>query len=105
MRIMTKEMGTTGKLSQTQRASLIARLRQGRNNVPTGISRRQAGIDVIPLSFGQEQLWFIDQLAPGLPTYNIAGALRFAGPLETEALAGAIDALVARHEVLRTRLI
>jgi amino acid adenylation domain-containing protein len=102
---MTKEMGTTGKLSQTQRASLIARLRQGRNNVPTGISRRQAGIDVIPLSFGQEQLWFIDQLAPGLPTYNIAGALRFAGPLETEALAGAIDALVARHEVLRTRLI
>lgn len=92
-------------LSDAHRASLVARLRRGRENAPAGIPRRPAGMQQVPLSFGQEQLWFIEQLAPGLPTYNIAGMLRFTGALDTAALARAVDALVERHEVLRTRLI
>lgn len=92
-------------LSDSQRASLLARLRRGREHAPGGIPRRPAGLDELPLSFGQEQLWFIDQLAPGLATYNIAGVFWFAGALDTAALARAMDTLVQRHEILRTRLV
>jgi amino acid adenylation domain-containing protein/non-ribosomal peptide synthase protein (TIGR01720 family) len=56
----------------------------------------------LPLSFGQERLWFLDQLQPGLAVYNIHSALRLAGPLDVPALAAALAAIVARHEILRT---
>ena len=93
-------------LSDSQRALLAARLRQGRpDGGGTGIPRRRPGLAEIPLSFGQEQLWFIDQLAPGLATYNIAGAIRLTGELDPAALQSAVNALVARHESLRTRLV
>ena len=54
------------------------------------------------LSFAQQRLWFLDQLEPGRPTYNTPLALRFLGPLEPGALAAALTAIVARHEVLRS---
>jgi amino acid adenylation domain-containing protein len=79
-------------------------LRRGRAAAPSGIPRRAPGTEV-PLSFGQEQLWFIDQFAPGLSTYNIPAGLRLSGPLDREALQRAVDAFVARHETLRTRLV
>jgi len=55
-----------------------------------------------PLSFSQQRLWFLDQLEPGRPTYNSPLVLRLSGPLAPEALADALSAIVARHEVLRT---
>jgi amino acid adenylation domain-containing protein len=58
----------------------------------------------LPLSFGQEQLWYLDQLTPGSPLYNIPVDLRFTGPLDEAALAGALRDLAGRHEVLRSRL-
>src|SRR5262245_59007018 len=54
------------------------------------------------LSFSQERLWFLEQLEPGRATYNVPLALRLSGPLDIEALQKALDALAARHEVLRT---
>ncbi|OLE26728.1 MAG: hypothetical protein AUG44_12110 [Actinobacteria bacterium 13_1_20CM_3_71_11] len=89
-------------LTDAQRAALAARLRKGRD--ATAIPRRSPDLTELPLSSGQEQLWFIDQFAPGLPTYNITGAVRIAGPLDVQALNDALDAVVARHETLRTRL-
>src|SRR3984957_8940002 len=59
----------------------------------------------LPLSFAQEQLWFIDRFAPGQGTYNLPHAIRLSGPLDTAALGRAIDQLAARHETLRTRLV
>ncbi|WP_051947941.1 non-ribosomal peptide synthetase [Streptomyces scabiei] len=55
-----------------------------------------------PLSFGQERLWFLDQLAPGLGVFNEYVALRLTGPLDLAALDAALVGLVARHEALRT---
>jgi amino acid adenylation domain-containing protein len=54
------------------------------------------------LSFGQERLWFLDQLDPGSPAYNIPLVVRIEGPLVPEALARALTEVVRRHEVLRT---
>ncbi|MGM9334861.1 non-ribosomal peptide synthase/polyketide synthase [Streptomyces murinus] len=56
----------------------------------------------LPLSFAQQRLWFLDRLRPGDPRYNSAVAVRFTGPLDQEALGGALAAVVARHEALRT---
>jgi amino acid adenylation domain-containing protein len=55
-----------------------------------------------PLSFAQEPLWFLDQLVPGNPFFNMPSAYRLAGPLDVEALRRAFDEIVERHDVLRT---
>ncbi|HRC87853.1 MAG TPA: sulfotransferase, partial [Thermoanaerobaculia bacterium] len=56
----------------------------------------------LPLSFAQQRLWFLQQLEPASPAYNIANAVRFRGPLGVAHLASAFDRLRQRHEVLRT---
>jgi amino acid adenylation domain-containing protein len=57
--------------------------------------------DRLPLSFGQERLWFLEQLEPSA-LYVIGSALRIQGPLDEGALERALSAIVQRHEVLRT---
>ena len=56
----------------------------------------------LPLSFAQQRLWFIDQLEPGTPTYNISSAVRLSGRINVDALQSSLDEIVRRHEVLRT---
>ena len=69
--------------------------------VNRGIPRRtQPG--PIPLSFGQQRLWFLDQLEPGNPAYNIPAAIRLTGPLNVSALTESLNELVRRHETLRS---
>jgi amino acid adenylation domain-containing protein len=63
---------------------------------PTG------GMTPVSLSFSQEALWFLDQLTPGQPTFNVTAALRVLGRLDKTALERSVNELVARHESLRT---
>jgi amino acid adenylation domain-containing protein/non-ribosomal peptide synthase protein (TIGR01720 family) len=56
----------------------------------------------LPLSFGQERLWFLDRLTPGGAAYNVPVAIRLRGALDAAALAGAFGEIVRRHESLRT---
>ncbi len=67
---------------------------------------RPRPLDQAPtLSFSQQAMWFLDQLAPGLPTFNITAAAKVVGPLDLSALEKALTALVDRHEVLRTSFV
>uniref|UniRef100_UPI0011609DC7 non-ribosomal peptide synthetase n=1 Tax=Streptomyces humi TaxID=1428620 RepID=UPI0011609DC7 len=61
--------------------------------------------DDLPLSFGQQRLWFLDQLAPNSAEYNLPLRLHFDHPLDVAALQTALDAVLVRHEALRTRLV
>jgi amino acid adenylation domain-containing protein len=63
---------------------------------------RRARTSPYPLSPGQRRLWFFRELAPELPLYNEAEAVRLRGELDIGAMQQALDAVVARHEVLRT---
>ncbi|HVK98394.1 MAG TPA: amino acid adenylation domain-containing protein, partial [Dongiaceae bacterium] len=57
---------------------------------------------VLPASYAQARQWFLWQLEPQSTAYHISGALKLQGPLDVEALKACFDALVARHESLRT---
>ena len=56
------------------------------------------------LSFAQEQLWFLDQLAPGRTIYNILMVWRLHGPLRVDLLQRCLNLVVARHESLRVTI-
>ena len=56
----------------------------------------------LPLSFSQERMWFIHQLQPDSPAYNIGGLTRLTGPLDLAALEYSFDEITKRHEALRT---
>jgi amino acid adenylation domain-containing protein len=67
------------------------------------VKREGQGEVRLPLSFAQQRLWFLDQLVPNNPFYNIPGAVRLEGGLDLEALERVINEIIRRHEVLRTR--
>ncbi|MBW4677268.1 MAG: amino acid adenylation domain-containing protein [Desmonostoc geniculatum HA4340-LM1] len=58
-----------------------------------------------PLSFAQQGLWFINQLTPDTPTYNIPIIINFKGCINLTALQDSLNEIIRRHEVLRTSFI
>jgi amino acid adenylation domain-containing protein len=56
----------------------------------------------LPLSYAQQRLWFIDQLEPGSPLYNISAMYRMRGALNVAALEKTLNEIIRRHESLRT---
>ncbi|MEU3457364.1 amino acid adenylation domain-containing protein [Micromonospora sp. NPDC006766] len=55
------------------------------------------------LSFGQERIWFTEQLTPGTAAYVVHATVRLRGPLDVDLLRAALDATAARHDSLRMR--
>ncbi|MGP0067609.1 MAG: amino acid adenylation domain-containing protein [Isosphaeraceae bacterium] len=93
-------------------APTVAGLAERVEAVRRGAARREvariepaARVSPLSLSFSQEALWFLDQLAPGQPTFNVTAAVRIAGPLDLGALQRSLDELVRRHESLRTTFV
>ena len=65
------------------------------------LSKKQSK-QVFPLSLAQQRLWFLDQLNPGNPAYNVPFALHLRGNLNPRALRMGVRDLVQRHQILRT---
>ncbi|HEX7772374.1 MAG TPA: condensation domain-containing protein, partial [Pyrinomonadaceae bacterium] len=80
----------------------LLREKKGLENKANAISQAAAGADHYPLSFAQQRLWFLDQLFPGSPLYNIPTFIRASGRLNLKALEKTFSEIVSRHKVLRT---
>jgi natural product biosynthesis luciferase-like monooxygenase protein len=89
-------MSTTTLLGEAprgaaERRALLARLLD-----------KRADDETFPLSFSQQRLWFLHELQPDVPVYNVPLAWSLHGTLDVPALGRALDTLVERHEALRT---
>src|SRR5437870_2680595 len=85
-----------------ERQALLDRLLRGKaNGAATGIPRR-TGQRPASLSPGQERLWFLDLMAPGMATYTMPFGLRLTGRLDLRALWRSLEGIIRRHETLRT---
>lgn len=92
-------------LSPAKRSMLEKRLRADRPETPSPrIPLRKRG-EHPPLSFAQQRLWFLEQLEPGGGHYNLPLVLRLNAPVDAGLLEAAINDIVARHEILRTRFV
>ncbi|MCY2927297.1 MAG: condensation domain-containing protein, partial [Planctomycetota bacterium] len=88
-------------LSAAKRELLARRMRRVAAESAEPIPPRE-GDAPVPLSPMQERLWLMEQIHGGRPAYNLSQAFRLRGPLDAAALGRAFEALVVRHESLRT---
>ena len=91
------------QLTPAKRALLEMRLKgkapQQVLNQTIGRRPEESGV---PLSFAQQRLWFLHQMAPKSTAYNMPTALRLKGVLNASTLAAAFSKVIDRHEILRT---
>ncbi|WP_339468641.1 amino acid adenylation domain-containing protein [Pseudomonas capeferrum] len=93
-------------LTVEQRQQILAKMQAtGQSFRLLPIVPARQGLARIPLSFAQQRLLFLWQLEPDSPAYNVPMAVRLKGALELTVLQQALDALVSRHESLRTRFV
>ncbi|HYO51823.1 condensation domain-containing protein, partial [Archangium sp.] len=87
------------KLAERQQAPQVAQ------ETPPAHRPVRAPSEPSPLSFAQQRLWFLDRMEPGTPLFNIPAMFRLGGPLDVQAMERGFNALVERHESLRTRFL
>jgi hypothetical protein len=91
------EIPTVAELAASIERAL--RVGQGLDDAPITCAPRQADL---PLSFAQQRLWMLDQLAEGRPVNTVPLAVRLTGPLDVAALGRSLNEVIRRHEILRT---
>ncbi|HET8840841.1 MAG TPA: condensation domain-containing protein, partial [Ktedonobacteraceae bacterium] len=82
-------------LSAQMKKAMLARM----------LSNKTGSARVMPLSYAQQRLWFLAQLAPENPFYNVPLVLRLSGRLQIWALERSLHEIVRRHETLRTTFV
>ena len=81
-------------------AQLAPRIGEGSAGLPPLVAGQRPA--VVPLSFAQSRMWFLNRFEGGVATYNMPTAFRISGALDVEALGEALTDVVGRHESLRT---
>lgn len=93
-------------LSPEQLELLSRRLqRENRAALQAQPITRRSNSHALPLSFAQQRIWFIDQWEPGSAAYNVPAAIHLKGHVNVLTLGQSLNAVVARHEALRTRFV
>ncbi|NOG44271.1 MAG: amino acid adenylation domain-containing protein [Calditrichaeota bacterium] len=82
---------TLAQLSPEKRKLLELKLKQ-----------KGSKVNSFPLSYAQQRMWFLDQMYPGSPLYNIPVAWKINGPLDVSLFKKAVNEIIKRHEILRT---
>ena len=91
------------RLSEAKRLLLEKRIKgQVKPAAPKNAIRRVGGGPVYPMSFAQERLWFLDQMEPGNPFYNLPAAVLVSARIDVPTLERAFTEILRRHEALRT---
>src|SRR4051812_20172481 len=100
---MKSALSSPSQFSAAKQLLLEKRLQSAKARANTGSSIPRVARDRhLPLSFAQQRLWFLDQLTPASPVYNIWEIVRLKGPLDLSALEWSLSEIVRRHESLRT---
>ncbi|TFY89458.1 amino acid adenylation domain-containing protein [Pseudomonas nabeulensis] len=73
----------------------------GQRNQQTAIAKVDRS-QAVPLSYSQQRMWFLWQMEPDSPAYNVGGMARLRGVLDVGRFEAALQALIMRHETLRT---
>ncbi|MBW8852646.1 MAG: amino acid adenylation domain-containing protein [Xanthomonadales bacterium] len=91
-------------LSPEKRAQLMQQLakRAAETAVPQTEIGRRPRPPRLPLSSAQQRLWILDQFDPGNSVYNVTSLMRLQGTLDVDVLQRCLDAILVRHESLRT---
>jgi len=88
-----------------RKQEVLAFLRQAQQEKATPVDAplvRASRDEPIPLSFGQQRLWFLQQMEPRSTAYNLQSRLTLAGERDLKRIRDVLDALVLRHEIFRT---
>jgi len=100
---MTEKLNSTTNRSLIRQHFLAQRLAvKGADESSLSPIPRRPESSTAPLSFAQERLWFLDQLEPNSPRYNMPAMVRLEGRLDLPALEAGFNHLIRRHETLRT---
>ncbi len=81
---------------------ILDQVNRNQDSVYLPISKIKQILTHHPLTFTQQQLWFINQLQPGTATYNIPVAVQIKGRLNVSALVRSLNEIIQRHDILRT---
>jgi amino acid adenylation domain-containing protein len=100
---MNKASSSEAQLSE-KRQKLLALMRENEQLARKLLDRilPRTTSEPPPLSFAQQRQWFLNQLAPGSPFYNIPAAMRIRASINAEILRATFNEIIRRHEVLRT---
>ncbi|MFL5540566.1 MAG: amino acid adenylation domain-containing protein, partial [Longimicrobiaceae bacterium] len=102
--VLGAEVGITSLFERPVLADLARTLENAARTELPPIERVDRGAR-LPLSFAQQRLWFLERMGDLGSTYHVPRRLRLGGELDRAALRRALDAIVARHEALRTTFV
>src|SRR5258708_29648029 len=90
------------QLSPAKRALLEKRLKEQSASGESRPIQPRSDLSEVPLTFSQESLWFLTQLAPDKAVYNRPLGIHLTGPLEVDNLRLSLNQIILRHEILRS---
>jgi amino acid adenylation domain-containing protein len=98
---LTPELSAELTASKAQIVQFLRTAKSAEASTPPTLAPTARSGD-LPLSFAQQRLWFLDQLEPDSPLYNIPYAVQLNGEVDFSALERSVNRLIDRHESLRT---